>query len=317
MTRKILPVVGACAGLTIDPVASLAPDVRQDPAAIAACAKLVNKKFVVLVSSRSGFYEPNAPYNQCTVLFLFQGEPKAYPDRCIEPSMSLPISPMTDATHPSSREPLKASKPLPWNDCYVSCHGWAEVRSPTTFTEAPVEYVLDREEIRRHDRYLEADVAQKARLMSARATEQAKASPGTPTSIPVYQPGNLTGQAVAVSASKHADGPLVDPDLAQHREDDGTSVEAANNVPSSRPPSQGVITVNFDHDLSTVEELIDPAEYFKEVEAIASIEAEAWPRVARAKAKAIEDAVAAAAEINARAYDNRTGELNPDCALLV
>ncbi|KAJ7151264.1 hypothetical protein C8R46DRAFT_1305137, partial [Mycena filopes] len=294
----------------LTPVASLDTDIRGDPAAVAACEKLVSKKFVVFVSSQSGFYEPNAPYNRYSVRFLHQGEPKSYPDRCIEASMSVPLAPMTYTTHPSSREPLKASKPLPWNDCYISCHGWAKVRSPTTFTEKPIEYIFDREEIRRHDRFMEADVDRTTRSVAARSREQAKASPETlghdSTSTPVFKPGNLTGQPVAVSASKHADEPRPSQQPDQHREDDGTSVEDANDVPPNRPPSQGVITVNFDHDLSTVDELIDPAEYFKELEAIASIEAEVWPRVARAKAKAVKDAVA---EINARAYDNRTDNL--------
>ncbi|KAJ7187317.1 hypothetical protein C8R46DRAFT_850332, partial [Mycena filopes] len=109
-----------------------------DPEAVAACKNLVTKKYAVLVADRLSLYAPNAAYNPCVIHFLLQGEPAAFPERCIEPSMSLPISPMTMESHPSSREPLEASRPLPWNDCYITPFSFADVRSPTAFTEEPI-----------------------------------------------------------------------------------------------------------------------------------------------------------------------------------
>ncbi|KAJ7773818.1 hypothetical protein B0H16DRAFT_112688 [Mycena metata] len=69
------------------------------------------------------------------------------------------------------------------------------------------------------------------------------------------------------------------------------------------------IVVNFTRDLSTIDEPSDPADYLKEVEAIARIEKEAKPRVLRAKAQAQSDAVEAAARMNAQAYNERTDNL--------
>jgi hypothetical protein len=53
MPRTILPSIGACVVLTIDPVASLDPEILEDSEAIEACKKLVNKKYVVLVNGVS------------------------------------------------------------------------------------------------------------------------------------------------------------------------------------------------------------------------------------------------------------------------
>ncbi|KAJ6468673.1 hypothetical protein C8R47DRAFT_948294, partial [Mycena vitilis] len=137
----ILPAMGAFVVFTIDPVASLDPDVLGDPEATAACKRLVNKEYVAL-AERNGFYRPWDPYNECSLKFVLQGEPRASAKDCMEPCMSLPIEPTTNVAHPSSRVPLKPSNPLPWTDCYLSCFFAATVRSPTLFTEAPVPWVL-------------------------------------------------------------------------------------------------------------------------------------------------------------------------------
>ncbi|KAJ7187307.1 hypothetical protein C8R46DRAFT_1274729 [Mycena filopes] len=225
MARTILPTVGACAVLTIDPVATLDAEVREDAEAVAACKKLVTKKYAVLVADRLSFYAPNAAYNPCVVNFLLQGEPSAFPDRCIEPSMSLPIFPMTMQSHLSSREPMKASRPLPWNDCYTTSFSFADVRSRTAFTEEPIMYMFPDEEMSRHDHLLTEDVE---RVRRARRAQGSVSFP-TPSSATI------------------------------------------NNPNGKRPVPKGVVTVTFTHDLSTMEELTDPADYFKEVEAIARL----------------------------------------------
>ncbi|KAJ7938350.1 hypothetical protein B0H13DRAFT_2572277 [Mycena leptocephala] len=107
MQREILPTVGACGVFIIDPVASFDPETQKDPEAIAACKRLMNKKYVVFISE--WVIRPMEPHNECLVHFILQGEPKSNPEDCMEPSMSVPIVPMTMAieAHPSSRNPLK------------------------------------------------------------------------------------------------------------------------------------------------------------------------------------------------------------------
>jgi hypothetical protein len=53
MEQETLPTVSACAVFTIDPVASLNPETQKDPEAIAACKRLMNKKYVVFISEVS------------------------------------------------------------------------------------------------------------------------------------------------------------------------------------------------------------------------------------------------------------------------
>ncbi|KAJ7129068.1 hypothetical protein C8R46DRAFT_855131, partial [Mycena filopes] len=127
----ILPEIGACAVFSLDPVDSLDPDVQKDVDAVAACKRLVTKKYVGLVASRQMLFAPYARYNPCLVLFILQGEPQAIPDEFIQPSMSLPIFPMAAATHVSGRDPLKPSQRLPWDNCYVTSYRRAAVRSRT------------------------------------------------------------------------------------------------------------------------------------------------------------------------------------------
>ncbi|KAJ7637295.1 hypothetical protein DFH06DRAFT_653706 [Mycena polygramma] len=291
MKRETLPAIGACAVFTIDPVASLDPEIQQDTEVIAACKRLVNKKYVAFVDQR-GFYQPWSPYNTYTVRFVLQGKPPTFPDRCIEPSMSIPLDPMTAESHPSSRDPLKVSKPLPWNDCYITCYNYAYVRTPTLVTEAPVTYRLDRAELRKHDHFLAADVIRERRLLHAKALEVGADASSTlpPDSVPGenidqtnpgqerahFESGALPLRPAGLKpcrSSQTAEEKQRE-DEAEGDDDDQTDdgVSSPGATLPRRPPSKGVITVTFTHDLSTVQELTDPAEYFKEVEAIAKYE---------------------------------------------
>ncbi|KAJ7660905.1 hypothetical protein DFH06DRAFT_1472160, partial [Mycena polygramma] len=117
------------------------------------------------------------------------------------------------------------------------------------------------------------------------------------------------------SVSQSGSFPPPDPDYTpgkdQRNDDDrsSSSSEVSAAISVKRPP-QGKVMVNFTHDLSTMEELSDPEDFFKEVEAIGRIEEEAWPRVARAKAQALKDMIMeAAASKDAAAYDDLTIDL--------
>ncbi|KAJ7129069.1 hypothetical protein C8R46DRAFT_1049226 [Mycena filopes] len=258
----MLPADGACAVFTIDPVASLDPEIQEDPEAVAACKRLANKKYGVIVD-RQALYEPWEPYNPCFVRFLLQGEPLTSEERSIEPTMSVPIAPTVTRPHVSARDPIKASKPLPWNDCYVTCYTYAEVKSPTESTEKPVDYELSLEEFNRLDRLLRQDVERKKDLL----WERAEREKGQFLAL-VRKPSLLLIELLVAHAS-----PL-----------------EASAQPLESDLKRRVVAVNFTHDLSTMDELTDPEDYFKEVEAIIRIEEDVRPRVARAKALAVEAA---------------------------
>ncbi|KAJ7096622.1 hypothetical protein B0H15DRAFT_825803 [Mycena belliarum] len=311
MPSTILPVVGAYVVLTIDPVASLDPDVLEDPEAVQACKELVNRSYVVFVGERTKIFQPWSPYNDCMVDFLIQGKPKSFPAKFVESSMSIPIVPMTITDHPSSRIPLKPSNSLPWNDCYISTLWSAEVRSPTLKTEVPIACQLDDDEMDKLDRFLGRDFAAHKALRAAAGVSM---SPTIIDSTP--NPGQINAnvqhtapsdlrdatippnkRGMLFSSPADLEGPNADGD------DDGEARTAEEMIDYifSNPASNMTITVNFNNDLSTVEALNDPADYFREVKAIARIQEESRSRLASARAVAIKEA----AELNAK-YDEPT-----------
>ncbi|KAJ7151262.1 hypothetical protein C8R46DRAFT_1008124 [Mycena filopes] len=156
--REILPALGAFVVFRIDPIASLEPELIEDPETLAACQSLVNKEYVALAEVRNPLLQTTRPVQRVPARVCLQGEPKASPSRFMDASMSIPISPMTTETHPSGRIPLKPSTPLPWNDCYISCCYSTLIRSPTLFTTEPVNWILDDEESGRHLRFIFGDI---------------------------------------------------------------------------------------------------------------------------------------------------------------
>ncbi|KAJ7152622.1 hypothetical protein C8R43DRAFT_886187 [Mycena crocata] len=239
MSREILPTIGACVVLTIDPIASLDPEILEDPEAVEACKKLVCKKYTnhllwLLFAQYSTLFQPWEPYTTCQIEFILQGHPGAFPERCIEPSMSIPILPVTNDAHPSSRIPMEPSTPLPWNDCYVSTFWAVLARCRTLFTEDPIDCIFTLDEMLRHNRFLRADLRRQRALCEETGRIPDRASP--------------TANPHTVRA--------VDP------------AQVVDHVSEDTPPKP-IITVIFSHNLSTVKELNDPADYYKEVEALA------------------------------------------------
>ncbi|KAJ7096626.1 hypothetical protein B0H15DRAFT_51292 [Mycena belliarum] len=319
MARAILPMVGACVVLTIDPIASLDPETLEDPEAVAACKKLVNKQYVGFVRERVGFYRPWDPYNSCAVEFLLQGKPQGYPSRFIEPRMSIPILPAADEPHPSSRSPLEPSTPLPWRGCYVSPFWAVQVRSPTLFTEDPVDCILDRAELLKHLTWLRDDFAdQQASLNAAEEAKDGRVgSPDLITSVEELQGVKLPippGSSLDIVSDSQGNPPASGTPIPAATDSVGNGIASMDEIfdfLSSSPSTQPTITANFSHDLSTVKELNDPADYCREVAAIARIQEEAKPRLAKARALAIKEAAKLNAEYDERTLDMLVARLPP------
>ncbi|KAJ7096620.1 hypothetical protein B0H15DRAFT_962715 [Mycena belliarum] len=282
MSNSILPALGACVVFTIDPVASLDPETLEDAEAVEACKGLVSNQYAGIVVERSGLYQPWDPYNGCTVEFILQGTPKSYPDKFMEASMSVPIHPMTIENHPSGRVPLQPSNPLPWDDCYISTFWSASVRSPTLFSETEPACALDLDELNRHERFLFSDVARHEALCMDNGIDQRALFP------------------IGKDPLSNPDSACVAEEPTGDLRDEKAAVVVELDI-FSNPALQAMITVNFSNDLSTITELNDPADYFKEIAEIARIQNEAKPRLAEARAHAIKEA----AKLNAE-YDERT-----------
>ncbi|KAJ6484433.1 hypothetical protein C8R47DRAFT_1321515 [Mycena vitilis] len=328
--------MGAFVVLSIDPVASLDADVLGDPEAVAACKQLVNKKYVAL-AERNGFYRPWDLYNECEIGFVLQGEPRSSPRDFMEPSMSLPIEPVTIAPHASSRPPLQPSIPLPWNDCYLSTFFAATVRSPTLFTEEPVPWVLGSKELSKRDNFLRTDVMRHRELeeihkqtanSNPNRVSVPKTPPQRPSSIhsvldsepPTADPDPDQASVAraspqrpssphSVSKSEHGTRSPESMSFNMHGDDDedGTSSveEDFDSTSSARPAPQSMTTVTFSHDLLTVKELNNPDDFFKEIDAIARIAEDAKRRLAETKARVIDHA----RKLDTAAYDERTVDL--------
>ncbi|KAJ7178228.1 hypothetical protein C8R46DRAFT_1346434 [Mycena filopes] len=337
--REILPALGAFVVFRIDPFASLGPELLEDPETLAACKSLVNNQYVAL-AEREGYYKPGAPYNECTLEFVLQGEPKSSSRKFIDASMSVPIVPMATDTHPSGRIPLKPSTPLPWNDCYITCLFSALVRSPTLFTTEPVDWILDSKESSRHYRFIFSDIRDSKFFAAKAAAEKiATATISAPTDGAAVEEAlragevcsarssistkprsrsssrsgaDSTGSGFYASSSRDLDaaGSTYNINEDTHAIEElkaSDELKILEQMLSKMKPyaPQGMITVNFSHDLSAVTELNEPEEYFKEADAIARIREEGTRRIAESKARVMRLALA---QDTAR-YDARTFDL--------
>ncbi|KAJ6608265.1 hypothetical protein B0H10DRAFT_2068218 [Mycena sp. CBHHK59/15] len=285
--RHAVPCSGAWAVLSIDPIASV--EYLDDPEATLAAQNIVTQKYVVYVEDNGQLFNPISPYQENTVSFLIQGQPLASPDDCIDSSMSIPVLPAVE--HPSSREPLKPSQPLPWPNCYLSPFVQAEVRSPTLITTGPIDCQIDIPEQLRYERLMREDWKRREELLSSRAQSsvQRRASLSSNHAIPkelsidsVVHPEGATSvaerslcAALSMLDSDLDDHESVDPasiattSEAEHEQEHEITADLIHYLIFSRVPSDDMTTVNFTHDLSGVQELNNCLVFFAEVEQLA------------------------------------------------
>ncbi|KAJ6608319.1 hypothetical protein B0H10DRAFT_1996663 [Mycena sp. CBHHK59/15] len=283
--RHSVPRPGAWAVLSIDPIASV--EYLDDPEATSAAQNIVTQKYVVYVENDGQFLNPTIPYQENTVSFLIQGQPLASPDDCVDSSMSIPVLPAVE--HPSSREPLKPSQPLPWPNCYLSPFVQAEVRSPTLITTGPIDCRLDIPEQLRYERLMKEDWARRKELLSSKAQSsvQQRASLSSNHAIPgessidsvihpegatsVAEPSLCAGSSSDLDDHESADSASIATiSEAEHEQQHAITVDLIHNLIFSRPvPPDDMTTVNFTHDLSGVHELNNCMGFFAEVEQLA------------------------------------------------
>ncbi|KAK6992787.1 hypothetical protein R3P38DRAFT_3289226 [Favolaschia claudopus] len=337
--RYFLPEVGAWAVLTIDPVASLSEGAREVPEAVEACKRMVNKPYVALVEHNHALYLPWEPYNSYLLRFLQQGDPYPVPEEFIEPYMSVPVLPVTKETHISGRPPLRSSKPPPFSDCFLSISADDVVRSPSVWGSGPAPWTIDeaeRDRIRElmTDDILDSQEKENAAMAAAKELEVAVVDPSTEPLVSVaiadgavvgtatealslHSPtgSDFGGQPIYASSKdsepydnesdSDGEGPTED-ERGGAQEDDTEPLDLVELVFFNRLHEKAMTTVRFTHDLSTVTELNDPRDYYKEVEAIERIEKEAAPRIEECRSFRLQSEIQRAKETDAAVYDERT-----------
>ncbi|KAK7001051.1 hypothetical protein R3P38DRAFT_3614154, partial [Favolaschia claudopus] len=253
--RYFLPEVGAWAVLTIDPVASLSEVAREVPEAVEACKQMVNKSYVALVDDNGALYLPWEPYNSYLLRFLQRGDPYSVPKDFIEPYMSVPVLPVTNEAHISGRSPLVSSKTLPWSDCFLSISADDVVRSSSMWGSGPAPWKIDRME-RRRIRDLMADD-----ILDAQDKKYAAMHTQKDPSVNSRRSGMYDEEFDADEEGREED------EAGEENNEEPVN-DLIDLVFFNRLHEKAMTTVKFTHDLSTVTELNDPADYYKELEAI-------------------------------------------------
>ncbi|KAK7042288.1 hypothetical protein R3P38DRAFT_312096 [Favolaschia claudopus] len=326
--RYFLPEVGAWAVLTIDPVASLSEGAREVPEAVEACKRMVNKSYVALVDDNGALYLPWEPYNSYLLRFLQRGDPYSVPKDFIEPYMSVPVLPVTNETHISGRSPLVSSKTLPWSDCFLSISADDVVRSPSMWGSGPAPWKIDRMERRRIRDLMADDILDAQDKKYTAMHTQKDVSPPLDSSVPALVGVGASAEIPSSKLSARSDlrrQPSVNSrrsgmydeefDADEEGREEDEAGEENNEEPVddlidlvffNRLHEKAMTTVQFTHDLSTVTELNDPADYYKELEIIERIEKEAAPRIEECRALRLQNEIQRAKEMDAAVYDEQT-----------
>ncbi|KAJ7661126.1 hypothetical protein B0H17DRAFT_1337250 [Mycena rosella] len=262
-----VPRRGAWAVMAIDPLESLEHlDDRHVPAI---CAGLLNKQYVVYVTERKGkLFNPLIPYHEHTVEFLMQGLPDTVPYVCVDSTMSIPVFPATK--HPLGRAPLRPSMPLPWPNSYLWPFITANVRCETLVDGGRVPYQLDIPEQLRHDAFVEEDTRRREEGLAFRA-----ALPRTPSIYPSATSTETRSVCTSVAGSDDSDAECSSDTECSSSASVMGSVEALEhhhamdvtifrNAMQARMPPADMTTVIFTQDLSVVDRLNSPLEFFAE-----------------------------------------------------
>jgi len=259
--------------------------------------------YVGYVSRSESFLDHLAPFQSFRIHLLREGLPPQATEKCIEADMCIPVLPTTD--HPSSREPLRPSKPLPWSNCYHSSFDSTVIRVPTVYADADKAIQVPHIEIARHDQIVAED---KRRAALTRQSHQAAPLPAdVPQSGRVETHSSNHGDNDSSSAISegtdslhyHSDtGSPANHDSAESLKD---FVDTFMAIAQANRPSDTMTTVELSYNLKAVKKLEDPRHYFEEQQALVKLEEES-------KARAIERARRIDAEAFGKAPKQQTSQ---------
>ncbi|KAJ6578823.1 hypothetical protein DFH09DRAFT_1148407 [Mycena vulgaris] len=249
MTLSLVPKPAAFVLVRVNPVATLAS--LEDPIAAAAAEKLTSRTYVAYVSKAINAFDWKAPHHTYAIQLVSPTIPAACKVDGISADMYTPVFPA--ASHPFGREPLRPVQPLPW-PCYQPSFMRSVVRVPVRLEDDASAVLLEPADAIRHRRILaDEDARRGVSLRSATL------------------PANTTGYVNFSDLDEYIGDFEVDRACEDRYYAD--AVEASL-------PSNTCIVVDISYDLSMVNELPDPLEFFEEKRRLKQLEAESKARKA-------------------------------------
>ncbi|KAK7030873.1 hypothetical protein VNI00_013983 [Paramarasmius palmivorus] len=263
-----LPTPDAFVVVQLDPVDSVSH--FNSPELTEACRKLKNKKYLALVGLRDGLLWPDVPYYSYDFYFVHKGlKCKDESQQDIDPGMCVPVLPNT--SHPLGRAPLRPGRPLPWNDCYVSPFFAvdARCRNVTLDEEPPVLFKVSIDDAVRFSGFVDQDRQDIAdRSPSEQPTLPSRCCCTLEQSSDVEPVGDQWNPTDEMEEFRELEE-IID----EFEEMDAEVMELA------------ALKVSFD--LTELDEVTDPAEFFEELKAFEKLKEEL---VTSRKRREIEDA---------------------------
>ncbi|KAJ7146163.1 hypothetical protein C8R44DRAFT_756752 [Mycena epipterygia] len=253
MTISLVPKPAAFVVIRIDPVATL--ESLNDPIATAAAGNMSSKKYVAYVSKAINVFDVRAPHHTYAIQLTSPRIPEPCEADGISADMYTPVFPAT--AHPLGREPLRPKKALPWA-CYQPSFMRSIVRVPVQLADDAAAASLDSGDAIHHRRIL--------------AGEDLRRSVSLHSSTPEAKTDGLG--YVNFSDLDEYTGEFACPIEVDRAYEDKYYVDT---VEASQPPNT-MIVVDVSYDLSEVDELPDPLEFFEEKRRLKQLEAESKAR---------------------------------------
>ncbi|KIM90189.1 hypothetical protein PILCRDRAFT_811913 [Piloderma croceum F 1598] len=278
----MFPLVATYVVFSIDPVATLAA--LDDPEVTAAASSLNPKKYVGYVRNTAGAHNVEAEFTAYQIDLLRQGPTPKSSEDFVESDMCVAVLPNTTG-YPLDRPPLQPTTPLPWPDCYHSSFDNTIVRVATRRAPLAEAVQLPSEEMRRQIYYQVIDQTRVHNLRKAhRITHTDLVGPNAPS----HQANLLEEQH---TSSKDQAKPVEDVPAEVEADSDAMHEDIRNIVAimDETPPSTMPVAL-MTYDLSTVETVSDPQEFFDECMVLEQLERDHYARNVANTAAAIEHA---------------------------
>ncbi|TFK70197.1 hypothetical protein BDN72DRAFT_857133 [Pluteus cervinus] len=303
--RDTLPAWTTFVLFTVDPVATVKH--LRDPDASAAARKMKPRTYLAYV---------NKVYD---LILLAHRPPERDALSGIEPDMCTPVAPTI--FHPSGREPLQPSKPLPFENCYLhSIIPVKKVKAKTVWRRYDNAITMTGQERCRDKRLAGQDKNRMRRLrhqyaldqdVLARSSESTAPGPPDPENykvVEVLYRGALQKQLMRVTpANQEEQG------VTEGPSDKGSDKEGSFELQSVAPlvfalgtPDESMIAItNISYNLSTVKDFEEPAEFFAEEAYLQQIIQESKERTAARVRKIDDEAYGAGTAQNVISNSNR------------
>ncbi|KAK7032314.1 hypothetical protein VNI00_013273 [Paramarasmius palmivorus] len=275
----------------LDPVDSVSH--LDNPVLTEACRELSNKKYLAYVGLRDGLFWPDVPYYSFEFLFVHRGlKERDETGQSVDPGMCVPVLPNT--SHPLGREPLDPGQPLPWNDCYVSPFFAVNARSRNIILdEEPQTFKLSIDDAVRLSGFVRRD----RQDLADRLHPELQARYVSDDDSCIEWAGSESEFAdEEMSESESVDGASIDgkstdgetcEDECECKSKDGDEWNPTGLMEEQRHFEEildefdemdamlmEMVALKASFDLSELEEVTDPAEFFEELKALTKLKEE-------------------------------------------